>query len=575
MALLVTGLTAALMSVLPSGDASPAADAADGSTAGDDRRVTDLAPPSQRVFMVTDSVGLGAAGALPRAFPPDWDVTVTGTPGRFVEQLQAAHVDPLVATGSTLLGHHAVVAGGYNYPYWDPARFDRSIDSMVNRLTAGGVEHVYWVTLREVKPEYVSRSGWNQIQPYSWYFPTVNDHLERALQRHPNLSLVDWAAFADRSGLTYDAIHLNPVGAAEYSRLIAEAVAKASGRPADGTVTRVRVADPGTEGAVALTLTATAGRSSGYFTAFPCDGPRPTASNLNHGRDHTVAAAAIVPIGSSGEVCIYGHRSAHVIVDTSGVFGDAADLTSRDGTPAPARLVDTRRGLGRRQPAGSALRVDVTDGSDADTVDLVALNVTAVGGSVAGHVSAHGCDEPKPDTSNLNFVPGRATPNLVVAEPDESGHVCLTASADTHLVVDRFATFGDAGTTRLVPTRRVVDTRTTPGAPVDGEVVRFTPAEAGLDRFGSGAVIANLTIAGPRTSGFATVYPCASGRPATSNINYGAGRNIANLVIAEPDPDGWLCVYTHRAAEVIVDVIGATGEGFAGTVPRRLHDSRR
>lgn len=538
-------------------------------------RVTGLAPASQRVFMVTDSVGLGAAGALPRAFPPDWDVTVVGTPGRFVEQLQAAHVDPLVATGSTLLGDHAVVAGGYNYPYWDPARFDRSIDSMVNRLTAGGVEHVYWVTLRDVKPQYVSGSAWNQIQPYYWYFPTVNEHLERALQRHPNLSLVDWAAFADRTGLTYDAIHLNPFGAAQYSRLIAEAVAKATGRPTDGTITRVRVADPGTSGAVALNVTTVGSRSNGYFTAFPCDRPRPTASNLNHRRDHTVAAAAIVPIGASGEVCIYNHRSAHVIVDSFGTFGDPSDLTSLDGDPALTRLVDTRQGAGRRQPALTTLRVDVVGDADPGEVRNVALNVTAVGAAAAGHVSVHDCGEPKPDTSNLNFAPGHATPNLVVAEPDGSGHVCLTASADTHLVVDRFVTFGDAGTIELVPTSRVLDTREIAGDPVDGQVVRFTPDDAGIGQPGSGAVVANLTVADPRSNGYATVYPCADGRPATSNLNYGPGRNLANLVVVEPDADGWLCVYTHRAAEVVVDVMGSTGDGFAAAGPRRLHDSRR
>ena len=80
---------------------------------------------------------------------------------------------------------------------------------MVATLLEAGVKHVFWVTLREVKPQYISPAAWRQIQPYYWYFPTVNDHLERALARHPNLSLIDWAAVADQPGLTYDAIHLN------------------------------------------------------------------------------------------------------------------------------------------------------------------------------------------------------------------------------------------------------------------------------------------------------------------------------------------------------------------------------
>ncbi len=50
---------------------------------------------------------------------------------------------------------------------------------MVDTLTAAGVEHVYWVTLREVKPQYISGGAWRQIQPYYWYFPDVNALLEQ------------------------------------------------------------------------------------------------------------------------------------------------------------------------------------------------------------------------------------------------------------------------------------------------------------------------------------------------------------------------------------------------------------
>ncbi len=71
-----------------------------------------------------------------------------------------------------------MIGSGYNYPHWDPARFDRSIDSMIATLTDAGVEHIYWVKLREVKPQYVSASAWSEGLKYSWYFPTVNEHLE-------------------------------------------------------------------------------------------------------------------------------------------------------------------------------------------------------------------------------------------------------------------------------------------------------------------------------------------------------------------------------------------------------------
>ena len=234
--------------------------------------IPESAPVDKRVYMVADSVGLGARGALPDAFPSDWQVVLDGTPALFVEQLESKYVR---AVPQSLLGDYGVIAGGYNYPYWDPARFDRSIDSIIRAFEERGVKHVFWVTLREVKPQYITAGAWNQVQPYYWYFPTVNDHLERALDRHPNLTLIDWAAAADRSGITYDAIHLNTTGAALYSSLVRQAVDAATHRVAAGSVTRIAVPNAAGAAAVALNLTTTSPRTTGFLTAFPCDSPTP------------------------------------------------------------------------------------------------------------------------------------------------------------------------------------------------------------------------------------------------------------------------------------------------------------
>ena len=86
--------------------------------------------------LFADSVGLGAAAALPRAFPSDWQVNTIGTPAYMVEQLRDRHVVPTLATNRSIIGDHVVIGSGYNYPHWDPARFDRSIDSMIETLTA-------------------------------------------------------------------------------------------------------------------------------------------------------------------------------------------------------------------------------------------------------------------------------------------------------------------------------------------------------------------------------------------------------------------------------------------------------
>ncbi len=213
-------------------------------TAGGERpaEAQPVVPREHRVVVFSDSVGLGARHAIPDAFPPDWEVNVVGEPARFVEQLEngpcfwtltgeRCDVRFRLAASPHWFGDHAVVAAGYNYPYWDPARFDASVDSIVRTLTNAGVKHVYWVTLREVAPQYVSPAAWREVQPYSWYFPEVNDRLESAVHRHTNLTLIDWAAAANRPGITYDAIHLNQTGAALYARLIEQAVSANLGPP--------------------------------------------------------------------------------------------------------------------------------------------------------------------------------------------------------------------------------------------------------------------------------------------------------------------------------------------------------
>lgn len=527
--------------------------------------VAHAAPPEHRVTLFSDSVGLGAAAALPRAFPADWQVNTIGTPAYMVEQLRDRHVIPTLISDRSIIGDHVVIASGYNYPHWDPARFDRSIDSMIATLTDAGVEHIYWVTLREVKQQFVSASAWREGLKYLWYFPTVNEHLERAVQRHPNLTLIDWAAVADQVGLTYDAIHLNPTGAALYSTLIADAVHNSETLLDNATVTRVHVADASTS-AVAVNLTATGTRAPGWFAAYPCEAGRPDVSNLNHGRDHTVAAGAIIPVGPSGDICVYNEKSTQLIVDLFGRFDETVDLVNA----TPTRLHDSRI-VGARQPELAELELHVADPG----VGSVALNVTALESDAPGFVTVQPCGLTTLETSNVNVVPGSVTPNLVMTQPDADGNVCIIASTTTHLIVDRFASFATGAPIDLVRPDRVTDTRSDGSTRTPGRVVRFSVSSTELDTTAPiGGVFMNLTIVGAHNAGFGTVYPCAGGRADTSNINYRRGQTIANFAVVQPDANGEICVYSSEAADILIDVMGSAGPGFEGMRPSRKVDTR-
>ncbi|MFN3255065.1 MAG: hypothetical protein ACE37B_05180 [Ilumatobacter sp.] len=534
--------------------------------ADDEAPVVEAAPTAQRVLLVSDSVGLGTRGVLQTAFPADWEVNVIGTPAMFVEQLEASHVVPTIVGAPSLVGDHVVIAGGYNYPYWDPERFDRSIDAMIARLTNAGVKHVYWVTLREVKPQFITASAWRQVQPYYWYFPTVNEHLQRAVARHPNLQLVDWAAAADRSGITYDAIHLNRTGAELYSSLIADAVDTNSTRPLDGTITKVDVTDDPDVAAVALNLAATKTRHTGYFTAFDCSGTPPEAANLNYVRGDTVSGAAIVPVDDTGSVCVFNSTASHVVIDVFGTFGGDSGLTD----VPPNRAFDSRLG-GRPEQPGEARQLKVS----APGAAAVALNITGINAAGTGYITAHPCDV-EPATATVNLRTGETTPNLVVVAPDEAGNVCVTVTGtSTHLTVDRFATFTNGDAIATIEPARAYDSRDVTGARAATTTHRISLADTPIDDPESvEALFLNLAIVRADGAGFATAWPCRESQPGTANVNFAPGDTVSNFVTVAPDTEGEICIVATTGADVVVDVLGSARAGFDGFTPRRLLDTR-
>ena len=74
--------------------------------------------------------------------------------------------------------------------------------------------------------------------------------------------------------------------------------------------------------------------------------------------------------------------------------------------------------------------------------------------------------------------------------------------------------------------------------------------------------------------GFLAAYPCAEGRPSTSNLNFVAGEVVANFVVVQPDADGDVCVYAHSIDARRRRPDGHVSEGFTGGAPQRLLDTR-
>ena len=128
----------------------------------------------------------------------------------------------------------------------------------------------------------------------------------------------------------------------------------------------------------------------------------------------------------------------------------------------PARLLETRAGLttvdglfagGGAVAGGTSLDLTVVGrgGVPATGVGAVVLNVTATAPTGAGFVTVYPTGAPRPTASNLNFVPGQTTPNLVIAKVGAGGKVTLfNSNGATDLIADVVGWFPSASISPII-----------------------------------------------------------------------------------------------------------------------------
>jgi outer membrane protein assembly factor BamB len=202
--------------------------------------------------------------------------------------------------------------------------------------------------------------------------------------------------------------------------------------------------------AVVFNITATNSTAPSHLTVFPTGSSPPLASNVNFLANQTVPNRVAVQIGTGGKVSIYNlSGSVHVIVDVNGWFTDAT--TGGTGslfTPvAPLRILDTRNGTA--VGANQSIAVQVAGKAGVPSMaaptppKAVVLNVTAIGPSGAGYLTAWPDALARPTTSDLNFVAGQTVPNLVIVQVGATGKIDIyNAFGSTNVAVDVMGWYG-------------------------------------------------------------------------------------------------------------------------------------
>ena len=151
---------------------------------------------------------------------------------------------------------------------------------------------------------------------------------------------------------------------------------------------------PANASAVALNVTATQAADGGFVTVFPGGSPQPLSSNLNI--DHigqTIPNLVVVTLPSNGTVSLYTYGRTHLLADVLGYFVNAN--TSTDGryvALSPARILDTRNGIGAPAGQGAGRRHDQRRGRRPGwrarhRCSAVVLNVTATQAGNLGFVT--------------------------------------------------------------------------------------------------------------------------------------------------------------------------------------------
>lgn len=132
------------------------------------------------------------------------------------------------------------------------------------------------------------------------------------------------------------------------------------------------------------------------------------------------------------------------------------------------------------------------------------------------------------------------------------------------------------GTFLPVSPTRILDTRFGTGAPkapvgpdasIDVAVSTFN----GVPASGVSAVVLNVTVTDPTTSGHITVWPTGVARPTASALNFVAGWTGANSVTVAVGANGKVSLYNSAGkTHLVVDVVGYYNDSKIGTFPGGL-----
>jgi hypothetical protein len=321
---------------------------------------------------------------------------------------------------------------------------------------------------------------------------------------------------------------------------------------------------PSTAQAYSVNVTVVPKVKLAYLTMFPCGQTQPFVSTLNS--DHRVkAAAAIVPAGTNGAVCIYVTDDTDVVLDINGYFVPATNPAALAFFPVtPCRLVDTRLApepLGGPSLQGNGARSFPVRSSSCNVpaaAQAYSLNFTSVPNGGLDYLTTWPTGQLQPPVSTLNAPTGAITANAAIVTAGTNGAISVFASNNSDLVIDingYFAPPGPGGLSLInVAPCRVLDTRIPSGSPPFKGTRDANVAASGCGAPASAqAYVLNATVVPPGVLGYLTLWPQGATQPVVSTLNANDAAITSNMAIV-PTTNGSINAFAQDLTHLVLDI---------------------
>ncbi len=371
---------------------------------------------------------------------------------------------------------------------------------------------------------------------------------------------------------------------------------------------------PITATAVVINVTAVNMTANGYLSIYPEGSTSPVVSSLNWTATSAMVTNLVtVPVNTTnGEITIENggkEGTVYFVVDIEGYYAPPGSTPAGLYNPAaPTRIADTRCSESPLPPnitssycaslpsansplstigAGQTENVTVigVGGIPTSGVSAVVLNLTAIGHTKSGYLTAYPTGTTKALVSTVNFNEAQTVPNRVIVKVGANGEISIyNNSGNTNFTVDVTGYYTDGASSSQtgslfnpVTPARILDTRcselpqpsycasenlpssnATLSAIQAGKSITIQVAGEANIPSDATAVVGNLTATGSSGGGYLTIYS-GSTAATTSDVNFATGTAVANMVISELNFSGQLNIEASATVNALFDIFGWFG----------------